>query len=78
MEINGIQYKEREVYKPSKGVTKLLTFATMFGGLKLGGSNLEGINIVEEFKLIQEKKSKLSRADRDSVIYQFNKYYEKT
>ena len=61
----------------SKGATKLVMMAQMFGGLKIGNRNIEGVNIVEEFKLIQDKKSKLSKAQRDSVIWEFNRYYEK-
>ena len=76
IEVNGIKYRKREASKPSKGVAKLMIIASMFGGLKSCSSNIEGINIVEEFKLIQEKKSKLSKAQRDSVVYQFNRYYE--
>ena len=44
--------------------------------LKLPNDKIQGVNIVEEFRLIQEKKSKLSKAQRDSVVYQFNRYYE--
>lgn len=77
LEINGIKYKKRESPKLSKGVTKLVMMATMFGGLKFGDSKLDDIDVVEEFKLIQDKKSTLSRAQRDSVIYQFNRNYIK-
>ena len=33
---------------------------------------LDGINIEEEYKLIQEKKSKLSVNIREAIIYQFH------
>ena len=33
---------------------------------------LDGINIEEEYKLIQEKKSKLSSMMRDAVTFQFH------
>lgn len=33
---------------------------------------LDGININEEYKLIQEKKSKLSSMMRDAVTFQFH------
>ena len=46
-----------------------------------GGSGSKGqkpqVNIVEEFDLIQRKQSKLSRNDRDWVVYQFNRMYRK-
>ena len=36
----------------------------------------ENINIIKEFELIQQKKSKLSSANREWVVSQFNKYFE--
>lgn len=76
IEINGIKYRKKEIKKPSKNFIRLVSMAQMFSGLKLQNSNIQGVNIVEEFKLIQEKKSKLSKAQRDSVVYQFNRSYE--
>lgn len=76
IEINGIKYRKKEPKKLSKSFIKLVSMAQIFGGLKLPNNNIEEINIVEEFKLIQEKKSKLSKRQRDSVVYQFNSYYE--
>jgi len=76
IEINGLKYRQKETKKPSKNFVKLVSMAQIFGGLKLPNSNIKGVNIVQEFRLIQEKKSKLSRAQRDSVIYQFNRHYE--
>lgn len=76
IEVNGIKYRQKETKKPSKNFVKLVSMAQIFGGLKLPNSNIQGVNIVEEFRLIQEKKSKLSRKQRDSVIYEFNRYYE--
>lgn len=76
IEINGLKYRQKETKKPSKNFVKLVSMAQIFGGLKLPNSNIQGINIVEEFKLIQEKKSKLSKTQRDSVIFQFNRNFE--
>ena len=76
IEINRIKYRKKETKKSSKNFIKLVSMAQIFGGLKLPNDKIQGVNIVEEFKLIQEKKSKLSRAQRDSVIYQFNRSYE--
>ena len=36
-----------------------------------------GINIVKEFELIEQKKSKLPRATRDAIVRKFNSFYEK-
>ena len=76
IEINGLKYRQKETKKQSKNFVKLVSMAQIFGGLKLPNSNIQGINIVEEFKLIQEKKSKLSKTQRDSVIFQFNRNFE--
>lgn len=76
IEINGIKYRKKEIKKPSKNFVRLVSIAKIFGGLKLPNNNIQGIKIIEEFKLIQENKSKLSKAQRDSVVYQFNRYYE--
>ena len=76
IEINGLKYRQKETKKTSKNFVKLVSMAQIFGGLKLPNSNIEGVNIVEEFKLIQEKKSKLSRKDREWVVFQFNRHYE--
>lgn len=35
------------------------------------------INLIEEYELIQQKKSKLSRSDRDWVEYQFHRNFIK-
>ena len=76
IEINGLKYRKKETRKPSKNFVKLASMAQIFGGLKLPNSNIEGVNIVDEFRLIQEKKSKLSRKDREWVVFQFNRHYE--
>lgn len=77
IEINGIIYRQKQIKKTSKNYVKLVSIAHMFGCFKLSNSNIYGVNIVEEFKLIQEKKSKLSKKQRESVVYEFNHYYEK-
>jgi hypothetical protein len=76
MEINGIEYRKKDLKKPSKGVLNLMSMAEIYGGYKFGGNNLEGVSIIEEFRLIQDKKSKLSKAKRDSVVFEFNRRYE--
>lgn len=54
---------------------RTLVLLQMFGAIKK--TKDLGVNIFEEFRLIQDKKSKLSKAQRDSVVYQFNLHYEK-
>ena len=85
MEINGIQYKEIEVKenpKMSRKMTMLLGMAMIFegqGNLHTSKAKKEPlrVDLIEEFRLIQEKKSKLSRAERESIIYRFNRKYLK-
>lgn len=81
MEINGIKYKSRmpeikSSEQHSKILRSLLVMLGIFGGPKQKKVNKHGVDIVEEFKLIQQKKSKLSRQQRDSIVWQFNKLYE--
>jgi hypothetical protein len=79
LEINGVKYVkvEKEPRKQmSSSVAKVIMLASMFG--VFGGKTKQvDINIIEEFELIQQKKSKLSSKDRDWVNYKFNKEYKK-
>lgn len=83
IEVNGIKYQKIE-HKPvrtSKASSKLLMMALMFGGLGLYNSGIKktqlpDINIVNEYGLIQRKKSNLSSKERDSVVYQFERQYK--
>ena len=86
IEINGLKYRQKEqnnqqTTRQSRMCVMLMGMAMMFGAQgSIGTSKRQRetpkVNIVEEFKLIQEKKSKLSRKDRDWVVFQFNRYYE--
>lgn len=82
IEINGLFYerKPQKERKVSMMETTALVMAMAFGGvgLPIGGrsqNNISHINIVEEFKLIQLKKSKLSKSQRDSVVHQFYRHF---
>lgn len=87
IEINGTKYKKLEsksnsnIKKMSSSVTRALMVATMFSSMS--GNNTGSkkqrpyVNIVEEFELIQLKKSKLPRNHRDWVVREFNKKYQK-
>ena len=80
IEINGVKYQEKKRAKVSK-----TTFSIMLAGLMLGGGMLGGgkekqrpnADIVKEYELIQNKKSNLSRSERDWVEDQFLRKYEK-
>ena len=86
IDINGLKYRQKEqnnqqTTRQSRMSVILMGMAMMFGAQgSIGTSKRQRetpkVNIVEEFKLIQEKKSKLSRKDRDWVVFQFNRYYE--
>jgi len=79
--IDGINYVKKEQPKASKTTSKLLMMAAALGSIDPYGSSYSRkrpqVNIVEEFKLIQQKKSKLSRNDRDWVESQFHKNFKK-
>lgn len=86
IDINGLKYRQKEQNNQqttgqSRMSVILMGMAMMFvaqGSIGTSKRQRETpkVNIVEEFKLIQEKKSKLSRKDRDWVVSQFNRYYE--
>ena len=83
--INGISYEPIPQSKPKRYNTKMASIMAMtsfmypvidYGG---GSRNKEytgpRVDIVEEFKLIQNKQSKLSKRDRDWVVHKFNQLY---
>lgn len=82
IEINGLKYRQIEQNKQqtarhSRMSVMLMGMAMMFGAQGSVGTSKRQretpkVNIVEEYKLIQEKKSKLPRKDREWVISQFN------
>jgi hypothetical protein len=86
IEINGLKYRQKEqnnqqISRRSRMPFTLYGMAMMFGAQgSIGTSKRQRetpkVNLVEEFKLIQEKKSKLPRKDRDWVVFQFNRHYE--
>jgi hypothetical protein len=85
IEINGLKYRQKEQNKQqiasrSRMSNMLMGMAMMFVGQGSVGTSRQRetpkLNIVEEFKLIQEKKSKLPRKNRDWVVFQFNRQYE--
>ena len=85
MEINGITYKRKSSgdYCPSRTRTKMAAMMEVMASMnKMSVSHKStnktaGINIVKEFDLIEQKKSKLPRATRDAVVRKFNSFYEK-
>ena len=78
IEINGKKYQkiEREEKKHSKPFSEIYMTAMMFSGMYDGLNRTykretPKVDIVQEFELIQQKKSKLSKSQRDWVENQF-------
>ena len=82
IEVNGVKYKEKEKPERPKINSHIFSTLLMYGaldGMNIGGSGKQSIpkvDIVKEYGLIQQKKSLLSRSERESVIAQFNRKYE--
>jgi len=83
IEVNGEKYESIEQPK-RKAMSKMMMASLMMvgvGGYGIGG-NVKQLysltqSLIDEFKLIQEKKSKLSRSERDRVEQSFYKYFKK-
>lgn len=84
VEINGVKYSKNEQPEKKRGMSsKMMTILAM-GMVMGGGMGMRGytrkrpsVDIVEEYGLIQQKKSKLSKNDRDWVVYTFERNYTK-
>lgn len=86
--INGQRYKKNDPEEPRKGYSRnsrlfqllaatSMMYAPLFEDVKPKTDKSLGIDIIEEYGLIQNKKSKLSRSQRDWVVYQFESNYKK-
>jgi hypothetical protein len=80
-ELNGKLYVKKEQSRPifSRKMGMLMAMAQISSGLMYGGSNepeRPKVNLIEEYGLIEQKKSKLSKSQRDWVVSQFKKYYQ--
>jgi hypothetical protein len=82
VEVNGVKYEKIEE-KPfpimGSKMTQLMAMSMMFGGMM--GSNIKtpsrpNVDIVEEFKLIQAKKSNLSANNRAWVVAEFHRKFK--
>jgi len=80
IEINGIKYREKEQPKRkpiSKTLLAMLTMASMFDyGSGTGSKETPNVDIVKEYGLIQQKKSNLSKSQREWVVWQFKRKFE--
>jgi len=78
IEINGIKYQQIE-QAAKKPMGKMAMMMLALGGMDYKSSNPKQrpmVDIEKEFELIQLKQSKLSRNDREWVVYSFNKLYK--
>ena len=84
-DIDGVRYAPIEQQKSglSKKMMGILAVASMFAPVAgYGLSNKvrilpRGTDIIEEFKLIQEKKSNLGKWERDEVVRIFERNFKK-
>jgi len=87
--VNGIEYEriQEHVTKSRQGSSRILALASMmalvgtasmYGGYGGGYSRSlpSNIDIVKEFELIQQKKSALSKWERDQVVRIFNQNFK--
>ena len=84
VEINGVKYQEKEQpqIKPiSKTMLAILAMASAFREFDSSFSKKQkeqhSVDIVKEYGLIQQKKSNLSKSQRDYVVCQFEKNFER-
>jgi len=81
--INGVEYQQIEIpEKKSKGSRAILAGLSMAIPYMMQSydssprsRSLPPVNLVKEFELIQQKKSKLSKWERDQVVKIFNQRY---
>lgn len=81
IEINGVEYVQRkkEAYRAPGKLASLLSVTSLFGGVPNVGPKTpdlpSGTNLISEYTLIQQKKSKLSRRKRDYIEHLFRCQY---
>lgn len=77
IEVGGIKYREIEKPKVSVRIAQIMTMYKMIGGYGVSTEpQRPDVNIFSEYKLIQQKKSNLSRSQRDWVVSQFHSRYK--
>lgn len=81
--INGVGYrtKERESSRGSRVLSKFALMAMAFSEMdpftpRAKKHDTPKVDIVKEYGLIQQKKSHLSKSERDWVVHMFNQNYE--
>jgi len=69
IEVNGVKYRQVVHKKPP--MPKILLPLMFMAGFSSRRKETHDVNIVEEYGLIQQKKSRLSKSQRDWVVAQF-------
>lgn len=86
VEVNGVKYQRipKEEKQQSRLTSQWMMMAMALGGLPgmygMGGNRSSSgpdVDIVNEYTLIRQKKSNLSRKERDWVVYTFEKNFKK-
>lgn len=93
VEINGVKYRSKEATEGkskrlpmSKTMMSLMVMAGMAQSFGMYGEvgtkekkekETPDVNIIKEYGLIQQKKSRLSKSQRDWVVWQFEKNFER-
>ena len=88
IEIDGIRYQKKEKPQSKRGhgrmsprLMGILLMAEMampsnYYGVSRKKRELPDVNLIEEYGLIQQKKSKLSRSQRELVVHVFKENFE--
>lgn len=77
IEVDGVKYREIEKPRVSGRIAQIMLMAQMMGGYGMPKEpQRPDVDIVSEYKLIQQKKSNLSRSQRDWVVSQFHSRYK--
>lgn len=83
IEVNGIKYRQIHHDTPKSGKFKMVTamMAAYMPSVDFGGSDYvrkrPKVDLIKEYGLIELKQSKLCRADRDWIVWQFERNYKK-
>jgi hypothetical protein len=81
IEINGVKYEARP-QQSNVRTNKHVAAAALMAMASYGSSHYDrklssNISIIKEFEMIQQKKSKLSKWEREQVVRTFNNHFRK-
>ena len=83
IEINGVKYQQKEQQKRKpmgKTMAAMLMMASAFEALDPYAKKQKEqpkVDIIKEYGLIQQKRSNLSKSQRDWVVWQFERNFER-